>query len=100
MIFTSGKGFIFFFEALLDVECIGVARIAEHLKNLALHRAILRLQEILDLFGRDVADLDPSRRRREIGFVEVICRSKIITGIPPARLLDVRREALKSTAAR
>ena len=45
-------------ESLLDIERVGVARVAEHLQDLSLHRAVLGGQQLLSLLGGDVADLD------------------------------------------
>ena len=54
-------------EALLDVERVGVGRVAEDLQHLALDRAVLLLEQALDLAGRDMADLDRAGDRGEVG---------------------------------
>ena len=54
-------------EALLDVERVGIGRVAEHLEDLALHVAVLLLEQALDFAGGDIADLDGAGDRGEVG---------------------------------
>ena len=67
MIWTSGNGLHLLLEALLDVERIGIGRVAQHLQNLALHVAVLLLEQALDFAGGDIADLDRAGDRGEVG---------------------------------
>ena len=52
-------------KPLLDVEGVGIARIAEDLQHFSLHRTVLGGEEFLRLLGRDVADLDGAGDRGE-----------------------------------
>jgi hypothetical protein len=87
-------------KPFLDVQRIGVARVAQDLQYLALRRAVL--------FGEQPDDLVPAMWPISIvpatevksDGVEVICRSKIMTGMPAARAFSIPLlAASKSTAA-
>ena len=62
-----GVGGHLLLEALLDVEGVGVARVAEDLEHLALGRAVLLGEQAHGLVGRDVADLDGAGDGGEVG---------------------------------
>ena len=53
-------------EALLDVQRIAVARVAENLQDGALDRAVALLEHARDLARRDHADLDVARHGGEV----------------------------------
>ena len=53
-------------EALLDVEGVGIAGIAEDLQHLALDRAVAVLQQAGNRIGGDIADLDRAGDRSEV----------------------------------
>ena len=53
-------------ETFLDIEAVGVCRIAQHLQDLAFHVAVLLLQQALHFARRHLADLDGSGDRGEV----------------------------------
>ena len=61
------EGLQLLLEPLLDVERVGVAGIAQHLQDLALDRAVLLGEQPLRLVGGDMADLDRSGDRGQVG---------------------------------
>ena len=96
------EGLHLLLEALLDVERVGVARVAQDLQHLALDG-----DPFFSVSSRWISPAAiwpistvPATEVRSDG-VEVICRSKIITGMPAARAFSIAGlRALKSTAAR
>ncbi len=101
MIWASGIVFHLLLEALLDVERVGVGRIAEHLQDLALDAALLLGEQPLDFAGRHIADLDGSGDRGEVRRRRGDLAVEFITGMPAARAFSIDGfKALKSTAAR
>ena len=66
-----GIGLHLLLEALLDVEGVGVAGIAQDLQHLALGVALLLLEQALDLAGGDIADLDRAGDRGQVELASI-----------------------------